>query len=246
MSTIKATSSVVYATKGAELAQKMTKTNETEPPEPSDDLRVRRTRKLIQQAFAELTVEKGFAALSVQDIADRAMVNRSTFYRHYLDKYDLLEKYMDDVYALAAEEERLAEKSGQIPDGVPRGLFCMLKNIQRRVDFYRVMLGPKGDPVFVQRLRANTERRFQALLANFPPDPDPNALPIDLRVSYISYAGVGAIKWWMDHQHDCTAEQLARWLGQLSSASAGFTLEEFIQRANTKRANTMGEAKQNG
>jgi hypothetical protein len=37
---------------------------------------------------------KGFAALTVQDIADRAMVNRATFYRHYLDKHDLLDKYM--------------------------------------------------------------------------------------------------------------------------------------------------------
>ena len=51
-----------------------------------EDLRVRRTRKLLQQALIEGTVEKGFAALTVRDITGRAMVNRSTFYRHYLDK----------------------------------------------------------------------------------------------------------------------------------------------------------------
>ncbi len=63
-----------------------------------EDLRVRRTRKLLQQAFIELTVEKGFAALTVRDITERAMVNRSTFYRHYLDKYDLLEEYLNEIY----------------------------------------------------------------------------------------------------------------------------------------------------
>ena len=60
--------------------------------EAIEDLRVRRTRKLLQQAFIECTIEKGFAALTVRDITERAMVNRSTFYRHYLDKYDLLEQ----------------------------------------------------------------------------------------------------------------------------------------------------------
>lgn len=65
----------------------------THKSEANEDLRVRRSRKLLQQAFIELTVEKGFANLTVRDVTERAMVNRSTFYRHYLDKYDLLEQY---------------------------------------------------------------------------------------------------------------------------------------------------------
>lgn len=199
----------------------------------SDDLRVRRTRKLIQQAMIELTIERGFSTLTVQEIADRAMVNRSTFYRHYLDKYDLLDKYMDEVYAMTSEEEFLAEKLRQKPGDVPTGLLALLKHIQKYADFYRVMLGPKGDPLLVQRLRKNTERRFRMLLGHLPASSDDDGPPVDLRISYISYAGVGAITWWLDHQEECTAEQLARWLGQLSSASAGLTLAEYLQRANT-------------
>jgi AcrR family transcriptional regulator len=63
-----------------------------------EDLRVRRTRKLLTHALIEGTVEKGFAALTVRDITERAMVNRSTFYRHYLDKYDLLEQHLNEIY----------------------------------------------------------------------------------------------------------------------------------------------------
>ena len=70
----------------------------------SEDLRIQRTRKLLQEAFIALTVEKGFAAITVRDITQRARVNRSTFYRHYLDKYDLLEQYMNELYALTSEE----------------------------------------------------------------------------------------------------------------------------------------------
>jgi AcrR family transcriptional regulator len=205
----------------------------TATKEESEDLRVRRTRKLIQQAFRELTVEKGFSTITVQDIADRAMVNRSTFYRHYLDKYDLLEKHLDEVYAISSEEEVMAEKIRLKLDDVPAGLLSLLRHIQKHADFYRVMLGPKGDPFLVDRMRQNTARRFQALLAVDPLQNATNPPPIDLRTHYISYAGIGAFIWWLDHQEECSAEQLARWLGQMSSASAGFTLEEYLQRANT-------------
>src|SRR5579862_8584332 len=93
-----------------------------------EDLRVRRTRKLLQQAFIELTVEKGFAALTVSDITERAMVNRSTFYRHYLDKYDLLEQFMNEMYVLLEDREGIAE-----PDSheAPSGLIELLKHIQQ-------------------------------------------------------------------------------------------------------------------
>ncbi|MGB7342122.1 MAG: TetR/AcrR family transcriptional regulator [Phototrophicaceae bacterium] len=53
------------------------------------DPRVRRTRKLIKQAFIDIMMDKGFDAMSVQDIADQAEINRATFYAHYTDKFDL-------------------------------------------------------------------------------------------------------------------------------------------------------------
>ena len=49
------------------------------------DPRVKRTRKLLQQAFLELFQEKGFAAISIQDITERATANRATFYAHFAD-----------------------------------------------------------------------------------------------------------------------------------------------------------------
>lgn len=62
------------------------------------DPRVKRTRKLLQQAFVELLTEKGFRTLSVQDIAERATVNRATFYAHFEDKYDLMESYIREGF----------------------------------------------------------------------------------------------------------------------------------------------------
>jgi AcrR family transcriptional regulator len=54
------------------------------------DPRVKRTLKLLQRAFAELMAEKDFENLTVQDIVDRAEINRATFYLHFEDKFALL------------------------------------------------------------------------------------------------------------------------------------------------------------
>lgn len=58
------------------------------------DPRVKRTRKLIEDAFNEMLWEKSFEEITVQEIAERAMVNRATFYAHYADKYVLLDQTM--------------------------------------------------------------------------------------------------------------------------------------------------------
>mgnify|MGYP001228408573 CR=1 FL=1 len=55
------------------------------------DRRVLRTRQMIVQAFKEILREKGFDAMTVQDIADHANVNRGTFYAHFADKYVLID-----------------------------------------------------------------------------------------------------------------------------------------------------------
>ncbi|KWX69899.1 TetR/AcrR family transcriptional regulator [Paenibacillus jilunlii] len=55
------------------------------------DPRVIRTRRLLQDAFAALLQEKDFESITVRDIAERATVNRTTFYAHFVDKFEMLE-----------------------------------------------------------------------------------------------------------------------------------------------------------
>ena len=60
-------------------------------PDEKLDPRVKRTRQMLDQAFIELLSEKGFDAIAVQDVTDRAGVNRATFYSHFQDKFALLD-----------------------------------------------------------------------------------------------------------------------------------------------------------
>ncbi len=81
-----------------------------------NDPRVKRTRQLINDAFGKLLQEKGFEAITVQDIADLATVNRATFYAHYEDKFDLLEssvrtRFHDDLTAKLPGRPPLTEET---------------------------------------------------------------------------------------------------------------------------------------
>jgi AcrR family transcriptional regulator len=71
------------------------------------DPRVKRTRSLILQAFGELLAEKSFDAISVQDVTDRAQINRATFYAHYVDKYELLDRWISQVFMQEIEKRML-------------------------------------------------------------------------------------------------------------------------------------------
>jgi AcrR family transcriptional regulator len=72
------------------------------------DPRITRTRKLIRDALTSLLAEKGFESISVQDIAERATVNRATFYAHYSDKFALLDALVrEDVAARLSEGDPL-------------------------------------------------------------------------------------------------------------------------------------------
>lgn len=61
------------------------------------DPRVQRTRKLIMDSFIELSGEKEFKGITIKDITSRAMINRATFYYHFEDIYDLLDKALSEV-----------------------------------------------------------------------------------------------------------------------------------------------------
>ncbi|MCI8556096.1 MAG: TetR/AcrR family transcriptional regulator [Clostridia bacterium] len=67
-----------------------------------EDLRVRRTKKLLTEALLGLMQERAFEKISVNDLCDRAMVHRATFYNHFDDKNDLFNYALDEI-----EEEML-------------------------------------------------------------------------------------------------------------------------------------------
>ncbi len=71
------------------------------------DPRVKRTRSLILSSFESLLAEKGFEVISVQDVTDKAEINRATFYAHFHDKYALLDYSVSEMFKHEIEKRTL-------------------------------------------------------------------------------------------------------------------------------------------
>jgi len=67
------------------------------------DRRKKKTQKAIRKAMLELLDEKNIEAISILDITNQADINRGTFYLHYVDKYDMLEKFENELFSKIEE-----------------------------------------------------------------------------------------------------------------------------------------------
>ena len=76
-------------------------------PDEKLDPRVKRTRDLILQSFESFLAEKNFESISVQDVTDKAQINRATFYAHFQDKYALLDHSINQMFMQEIEKRTL-------------------------------------------------------------------------------------------------------------------------------------------
>jgi AcrR family transcriptional regulator len=92
--------------------------------EKKEDPRITRTRQLLHQALLELMMEKSFQAITIQDIAKRATVNRVTFYAHFPDKYALLEYSIREMF-----KERLHNHLPETSPFTPENLATLIRAV---------------------------------------------------------------------------------------------------------------------
>lgn len=140
-----------------------------------NDLRVKRTELYIKNAFLHLLNEQPFEKIQVNDIAQRAMINRSTFYLHYRDKYDLLEQLKEqliqDIASFTASLTRdMVIVCQQEHTPLPH-LLALLSYVETLPAFFR--LAADSDSSFYSRMGQITQEKFIAIF----PELQQNALP---------------------------------------------------------------------
>lgn len=106
-----------------------------------DDLRVIKTRKLIYQTLLELMKEKTFEEIKVSDICSKAMINRSTFYAHYEDKYELLIDFLSNLKEeFARELNDSCKENLSIREYYIRLISLFLDHIDSKRDVYNSIM----------------------------------------------------------------------------------------------------------
>lgn len=114
------------------------------------------TKEKIKAAFIDLVHEKGFEAMTVSDIARRCDINRGTFYLHYVDKYDLMNKLEEEVmFDLEAIILKDSDQEGEATQLIPyEEILEALVYVKAEFEFVKAIASPGGDPNFMQTLKS--------------------------------------------------------------------------------------------
>jgi AcrR family transcriptional regulator len=180
-------------------------------PQQTDNLRVRRTRKLLRAALIELIEERGFDRLTVGEITERAMVSRAAFYRNYNDKFHLVEQIFDEaigalVGTMSDDERPVRER-----------WVSFFEHISEYHRLYGALLGKTGSPWFANRMRATLADIAKQHMPDAPVSPaHPPAT--GLVPTLLSAMFVQTITWWLENDRPSTPHQIADQSSKLAAA----------------------------
>jgi len=190
------------------------------------DLRVRRTRKLLREALIDLATEKGFDAITVNDLTARAMINRATFYRHYRDKYELALAYATellDELGLLDKPFMVAPQDNDFDSPHP-SLTRLFEHAADHARLYRVMLGQRGTPLFAEQLQRHIEGLMRERLEQAGDERRRARVPLEVCVHFMATNAITMLVWWLEQGQPYSAAQMATWLPQLNLRGVDYAL----------------------
>jgi AcrR family transcriptional regulator len=173
-----------------------------------DDRRVRKTRRLLHDALIGLILERGWDAVSVRDVCEKADIGRSTFYVHFADKENLLLSGFDELHE-AMEQVRTSAK---VPFGFLGPLAAHAAENARLV---RALAGRQSGQSVQWRFRDVLASLVEAelKLLKVPKDARP------LLTRFIAGGAADVLMSWLDDPEGISPERLASELGQVASAA---------------------------
>ncbi|MCW3791579.1 TetR/AcrR family transcriptional regulator [Paenibacillus sp. LS1] len=172
------------------------------------DRRIIKSKEAIKTAVIELMTEKSFNQITIQDISDKADVSRRTIYLHYLDKFDLLDKLIEEHIN---ELEKLREASSE--KSFIEGGLIWFEYLERNYLFFSTMLASQGNLSFRNRF---LEFVMQGLSEEVDTSEGKNdGLSHEIILRFIAGAYVEVVEWWFKNEMPYPPEIMAKQVGIL-------------------------------
>ena len=183
---------------------------------PKEDRRIRRTRKLLNNALVALIAEKEYDEITVQEITERADIGHRTFYRHYAGKDELLVDVMKD--ALSGLQDLLVlpsslllklDESDDTPLENGRRLF---EYVGKQEQLFSVLF--QGRPVIYQSMLVQA-RQSAINLLNGVMDEHNSPVPFRILANHLTTSTIELMKLWLEDGKPYPADVMGRYLVQM-------------------------------
>lgn len=173
------------------------------------DRRIRFTRNVIRQSFLELLTIKPLGKITVKEICEKADINRATFYAHYSDVYELLERI---------EEEFYMELQGTVKGMIQESYACImpieiLRKIKENQKLCRVIFGTYGDKEFLRKMMYFAKPESLGDWKKLYPDLED--VKLEWLYGFIVNGCAGIIQQWVESGFSAEPEEMAQFMAQM-------------------------------
>jgi AcrR family transcriptional regulator len=177
------------------------------------EIKVAKTKKLIKETLLDLIEEKGFEAISVRDITLKAGLNRGTFYLHYRDKYDLMEKSQNEI--LEGLQDRLIfirpKEMNEFysNDMIYPPILNVYQYLKENQRFIKILISTKGDPAFPKKMKEHIKDSIYEKLVDLLEEEYMIDIPHEYTTAFISSAFFGLMEQWLEKEEPIISEEMA-------------------------------------
>ncbi len=172
------------------------------------DRRVRKTRERLFEALIGLLKEKNFERITLQEIAERADVNRGTVYLHFEDKFDLLNRCIE-TYLQQLNDSCRPANAAEAPEV---SMLRTFEYLESRFEIYSVLLRGDSLPAFRVRL---SELLRQGVEEQFDRSVRDERVNREIAVQFVTTAMAGLLEWWIVRSMPYPAAEMVRQLAIL-------------------------------
>ena len=175
----------------------------------SEDRRMQKTRKALQEALISLMFEKSYEAILIQEILDRANVGRSTFYTHFRDKNELLNEGLQGLQEFLRNMQRdTPDSSGKRYERVIGFSLAMFEHANDHKKLYRSLVGGPGwiivrqriEEILVQLMKDEARALFKRKASS--------EVPFELFIHFLGATFMSVLTWWFNFKRPLPPQEI--------------------------------------
>lgn len=130
------------------------------------DLRVVKTKKNLYQSLLLIMKDKPFEEIKVSDICEKALVNRSTFYNHFEDKYELLYSLIQDLKESLTNDLNQNENLDNTKNYYMKMIELFLDHVDENIKIYSAIIRNNKNSIVIDMISDTIETDIQSKLTN--------------------------------------------------------------------------------
>lgn len=176
------------------------------------DRRKRYTRMALKNGLMELLKEKPISSITIKEICEQADINRSTFYSHYADQYDLLTNIEDEIidelnqallqYDYTQEKEALAR------------LKYLLEYVYSRHEHFRILFSDHGNKRFTHKVMYAAQTHIMNDFSE--PEHKMSETAAKYMTIYSISGSITVIEYWLENGMRESTDEMARIITEIS------------------------------